>query len=165
MGKDRGRRSRLRFRTLVRWLWYFETCPVTADEVILRRIPNVMNYYNPSLPESPILFESFRPNDQRDTDGISLNRLDFVTRKQLARRSQNKNGTYIASFKVADLNNLGLTVESSPTPNDLPGHVIIPELRFSNYESNKKKYKPLLYELAKLAMKYPIFGPTMPRAN
>lgn len=153
--KNRGRHCRLRLRTLIRWPWYFESCPVTPGEYILRLIPRV--YYDPSLQESPIQDQSFRPN-KRDTDGISFSRLDFVTRRQRGIKARNP-GAYIATLKVADLIKLGLNPIPSPVPDDLPGHVVIPELSYANYAADKTKYKPILLQLAKLAASRPLFGP------
>lgn len=129
---------------------------MTPGELILRLIPRV--YYDPSLPESPIQDQSFRPNERRDTDGISFSRLDFVTRRQCGEKAR-KPGAYIATLKVADLIELGLNPIPSPIPDGLPGHVVIPELSFASYAADKTKYKPILLKLAKLAAARPLSGP------
>ncbi len=122
----------------------------------MRLIPAV--YYDPSLPESPVQDQSFRPHEVHDTDGISFSRLDFVTPRQRGMKAR-KPGAYIAMLRVADLLKLGLNPIPSPLPDDLPGHVVIPELSFASYAADKTKYKPILLKLAKLAAERPIRGP------
>ena len=154
---SRGRRCRIRPSTLIRWpwyWWYFETDPVKPCEFVLRTIPDGINYYSPSLPV-PINRFAFEPM-KRDTDGLSLFRLDFISAKALAQPPRNKkNAYYVARLKVADVLKEGFTIQPKLDP-DVPGHVIIPELiSYADYKESKKAGKTELANgvltLAKLA--------------
>jgi hypothetical protein len=94
----------------------------------------------------------------RDTDGLSLFRLDFISAKALARRSQNKKGVYVARLKVADILKQGFTVEPKINP-AVPGHVIIPELNHADYKKQKAKLQDQVFMLAKLAGQHIVVRP------
>jgi len=156
---NRGRRCRICLRTLTRFWRYSETDPVDKREFVLRTIPNVIGYYNPEAPQLPVLPEAFIPNKKRDPDGLSFCRLDFITAKRFARGNRHAKGVYVAQIGVADLMLLGLSVTPSVVP-EFPGHVIIPEMRFSELKTNKHKIKELALSLARLASQNIVYGPT-----
>src|SRR5262249_11032146 len=61
------------------------------------------------------------------------------------------NDYYVARLLVRDLTTLGLRVIPEPNPQGPPGHSVISELSWQNYNANRQRYKPILAELAKLA--------------
>lgn len=132
MATSRGRRARLRLRTLVRWPCYFETTPVSPDEVLLRRIPNYQNYcfFEKPIGKLVVAFDAFKPNRKRDTDGMSFYREDFTTNEEVASDNPPLVGARVARVTVQELIALGIN-EIIPDPQDGPaGHVYIPALRY-----------------------------------
>jgi hypothetical protein len=115
---------------------------------VLRTIPSRVSYYDCTLPD-PVNRFAFEPA-KRDTDGLSLFRLDFISARNLARRSKNKNGVYVARLRVRDIVTEGFTVEPKIDP-DIPGHVVVPELSYANYKKNKAQLQDRVLALAKLA--------------
>ena len=134
-----------------------ERSPVGIDEIVLRRIPNIKDFIDIELAQ-PIARVAVGPN-RNDIDGLSVFRANFVTPKQLADAGSNRNGYYIASIKVEELNMIGLTVIPDAKDDQLPGHALIPELKYSKRRSDKNNMKPLLLKLACLASQNIVFQP------
>jgi hypothetical protein len=130
---NRGRRARLRCRTLARWLWYFEGSEVSPDETLLRAIPNTPDFYDNKMGEWQVDPYAFKPNKNRDTDGMSFYREDFATPQKVAEDCGHRAGARVARITVKQLADLGLT-EIIPDPHkekDRPaGHVYVPGMRF-----------------------------------
>jgi hypothetical protein len=77
----------------------------------------------------------FRPNDN-DTDGISLYEASQVSAEELKQNARKPPEEYrVARLSESQILALGLTL--SPTPGDLPGHHVIPEINTSDYKSSK----------------------------
>jgi hypothetical protein len=132
-----------------------EEGPVDPGESILRRILRNSDSYDPSLP-LPVSAFAFRPN-QQDTDGISLFRELLSSADRVAASARKPASSYVvARLKAADMFSLGLSLR--PTPGDLPGHVVIPEINSGAYQdkTDKTKRRRIVewnQELAKLASK------------
>jgi hypothetical protein len=126
-----------------------ESEPVDDGEFVFRRIHP--DFYDPSLP-LPVQGRAFRPSHNDDT-GLSVLRARFAQPKDcLANADPAKVAGYaVARLAVQDLRKLGLTVNPEPLPAGPPGHAVIPELSWQNYNANKKRCRPILAELAKLA--------------
>src|SRR5438105_747518 len=102
--RKRPRRCRLSCRTFWRWLCRFdESKPVRLDEVLLRAIPNADNYYNANAPDSPVNSTNFVPHPNRDPDGLSFFRLDFVTAATVGKSTGHPGGVFVAQVLVSDL--------------------------------------------------------------
>ena len=144
----RGRRCRLRLRLITRWFRYRESDPVGSSEWILRVIPATC--YDGTL-ELPIAAQAFQPHKERDKEGLSFFREDFVSPKRLAQSNENPKGCCVARLRVSDLNELGLSVSATPDPDEQPGHVTVAELSYTAYKADKKKAKELHDTLARAA--------------
>jgi hypothetical protein len=121
---------------------------VDQGESLLRRIPRNADYYDPSVSVS-ITPHAFRPN-QQDTDGISLFRKAAISREALSETGR-KPPYIVASVKARDLRDLGLSIISTVDDSGIPGHVVVPELSWDAYQSNKQSLKELTKKLAELA--------------
>ena len=95
---------------------------------------------------------AFRPN-QNDTTGLSVFRASFLRPEDTLANVEpaKRNDYYVVRLAVADLRALGLTVVAEPDPQGPPGHGVIPELSCVAYQADKARWKPVLFELAKLA--------------
>jgi hypothetical protein len=140
---SRGRRARLRLRTLVRWLNYFETTPVSPDEMLLRRVPNFENYFffEESTRTLAVAMDAFKPRANRDPDGMSFYREDFTTSQEVASDTTLEVGARVVRISVQKLTQLGIT-EIIPDPQPGPaGHVYIPALKYVNRNTLTKDEK------------------------
>jgi hypothetical protein len=126
-----------------------EHAAVDDSEFVYRRIHP--QFYNAAL-QVAVLFEAFRPS-RSDTTNLSVLRARFAQPQDtLANRDPAKmRGYYVAQLSVRGLHSLGLTVKPEPVPGGPPGHAVIPELSWQAYEGQKQRWKPILFELAKLA--------------
>jgi hypothetical protein len=136
-----------------------ELQPVGGDEFVLRRIP--ASFFTPGLPV-PVQLLAFRPTE-RDTDGLSVFRERFTQHPAdiLCVVEESKRGLYyVARLAVRDLSLLSLTVVPMPVPG-LPGHAVIPELSWPNYQNkqNKVRLKDVQLQLAILAGRGIVHGP------
>ncbi len=95
---------------------------------------------------------------------MSFFRLDFSTAKDVARECGHPAGAYVVMLRVRDLNSLNLSVIPSPVEK-LPGHVIVPELSYAAYKSNKRSIDEKLQQIALWASQRIVFGPTPPRSS
>ncbi len=157
-----GRRSRLRLCTLVRgWPWYFESKPVFPREVLLRSIPNSQGYFNVSRGGWTVDPYAFEPHRKRDIDGMSFFREDFTTPEELARTNRHPQGARIAQITVQQLRALGLDVVCAPDQNQLPGHVIVPGMRYASNRLKEEKHRiaDLSQRLAQYATSNGVYCP------
>ena len=130
MATSRGRRARLRLRTLVRWLCYFETTPVSHSEILLRRIPNSQNFcFYDSHRKLIVDPYAFTPR-KTDIDGMSFYREDFATNEELVSNTTLKGGARVARITVEQLIGLGIAGIVPDPISSLPGHVYIPALKY-----------------------------------
>jgi hypothetical protein len=160
---SRGRRARFSFRAITRgWPFYYESAAVSDSEILLRTVPNSVGYYTPSLNNRVLNLNAFEPAID-DTDGISLFRQDFVSQQTLVERNNHANGVRVSRLKAKDCISLGLSLRSTPDPNQAPGHVIIPEMPFLKKppatKLQKQKIRDLAQQLAQIASKNEIYTP------
>ncbi len=137
-----------------------EDDPLDDGEAVLRRIPAA--YYKADLPV-PVAPEAFRPSSQ-DEYGLSVFREACLATPadclKVIPDEEKRKSFRIARLRVTDLTRLGLTLKPDPRP-DVPGHMLIPELNLSSYNAKKARWKPIQFELAKLASRdivYPLDG-------
>lgn len=126
-----------------------ESDPILPDEFILRRIPNLPDYINLALP-MPVARGAFGPSSE-DSDGLSIYREKFVSAQEVAEAGNNAAGYYVVRLRAQDILNLGLNLLSDPKAGQLPGHTLIPELSIGAKKADRKKYKELTLNLAKLS--------------
>jgi hypothetical protein len=135
---------------------------ILDDAHVLRRIHK--NDVNIALPY-PILPRAFRPSGS-DTDGLSVY-LDDASGgpapAELAASGRGGRDSYVVvAIRVADLRAIGLTVVAKDIPDGLPGHAIIPELNWNDYQSGKQSrqfQKTLQMKLAELARHGVVYPP------
>jgi len=96
---------------------------------------------------------AFKPHKKRDLDGMSFFREDFVTPEQVVEACTHPDGAYVARIKVSRLRRLGLAVQPDPDPNILPGHTIVPGLRYVEQRPTpeRRRIEDLSRQLAELA--------------
>lgn len=134
-----------------------ESDPVSPDEFILRRIPNLPNYINMELP-MPVVRGAFGPSSS-DIDGLSVYRENFVSAQDVAEDGNNLAGYYVVRLRAQDIFNLGMDLIPNPINGQLPGHTLIPELSLIAKKADRNKYKDLTLELAKLASNDIVYSP------
>lgn len=129
-----------------------EADEIADDEWLYRRVHLTQFPQGNMTTVSDGAFEPRIKGNQPDYDGISLFRASCLDQAadilvKIPPEKVLKNG--IVRVRVSDLKGLGLTVESRP--DEIKGHVIIPQLNKSGYESNKKGCQDLMHALAKMA--------------
>ena len=107
-------------------------------------------YYDSSLP-LPVMPVAFQPDRERDVDGLSFFREDFVSPIRLAAANENARGCCVTRLRVKDLHDLGLSVLPTPHPDEQAGHVIVPEMSYGTYKNSKKQVKDIQDKLARKA--------------
>ena len=60
--------------------------------------------------------------------------------------NKHPDGVFVAKIRVRDIIAMGLTIHPSVIP-DLPGHVVIPELSYANFQKDKTGTKDLALNL------------------
>jgi hypothetical protein len=129
--------------------------PVRPDEFVLRRIHK--NHCSADLPRV-VHLAGFRPS-REDATGLSVFREAYVSAAQVA-ASGRKAGEYtVVRLSVEALARLGLTVVPDEDPDGLPGHAVIPQLSFPEYERDKQRLKDILLELARLGTQAIVLEP------
>ena len=157
-----GRRARLSFPAILRgWPFYYETAPLNSEEILLRAVPNTIGYFKQSMGRWAINPYAFEPHKKRDPDGISLFRADFTTPQELANNSRHPCGVRVARLTVRQFGHLNLTIRPDPISSELPGHVIVPDLRFAQKRTmdDKRRISDLTQKLAQFASESEIFCP------
>jgi hypothetical protein len=122
-----------------------EQLPVDVTENVLRRIHK--DHFDGSL-RIPFRPAAFKPTES-DRDGLSVFRERFVSPSEVASGGRTPGVYYVVRLAVQDLQRLDLSV--LPTPGQLPGHAVIPELNRAFYENEKQRSKNLQLELCRLA--------------
>ena len=79
------------------------------------------------------------------------------TPEELA-KLQNKHGYLVVKLKVSELQDIGLSV----VPTDEPGHVSIPELKYTSYKTDPRTVEVLKNKLAKLASTRIVYRTDLP---
>jgi len=128
---------------------------VDPREYVLRRVSKNAQRYDPSLP-IPITPLEFRPHKERDTDGLSFYREISLSASKLANLATKPADNYVvAKLLVADLQALGLSVQPIEDVDDLPGHVVIPELTADVTKDPSKRVwlAEINHKMAELASK------------
>ncbi len=158
---SRGRRARLRLRTIVRWLRLYETTPVYSDEVLLRSFPNNQRYFVEEMGAWALSPTAFKPQSKRDTDGMSFFREDFTSARVIAKANRHPNGVRVARIAVLLMQRLSLHAQPDPRPEELPGHIVVPELRYVQLQTatDKQNAKRIQLELARHAVSNGLYSP------
>jgi len=158
---NRGRRARLRLRTLGRWLWYFETTPVFPDETLLHSLPNNQRYFVADMGNWALSPTVFKPHPVRDLDGKSFFREDFTTPRKVAKANTHKDGVRVGRVTVRQLRELRMKAEPVPLSDELPGHAIVPDLRYVSPQTKeeKREAKKIQAKLAEIMTKNGIYTP------
>ena len=127
--------------------------PLSLAEYVLRRIHK--SHYKAELPV-PVVRVAFQPN-RKDTQGISVYRERFVTSVVLAKTGRKSGEYYVARLSVEALvKTIGLSIEPDPQENELPGHCLIPEIRF---DTPSRESKDLQRRLAAMASRSIVYMP------
>jgi hypothetical protein len=160
----RGRRSRFSLRTIARgWPWYYESAPIHPAEVLLRAIPNTAGYYKEEMGDWQVNPYTFQPNKKRDIDGMSFFREHFTTPGKVASTNKHPDRARVARVMAWQLQQLGLEAIAQPDEKELPGHVIVPGMRFvdKNLQSQdtRRGITDLSQQLARLATKNGVMNP------
>ena len=123
--------------------------PVQDDEFVYRRIHRI--FFDSGVAPA-VRREAFRPT-HNDTTGLSVFRDGFLRPEDTLANVDpaKRNDYYVARLAVAALRSLGLTVVADPDPNGPAGHALISELSWPAYDADRARWKPILFELAKLA--------------
>lgn len=159
---NRSRRARLRIRTLVRgWPWYYETTALFRHEVIFRAIPNTPDYFQLDMGAWAVTPLAFKPHAKRDIDGMSFFREDFVRCQAVAEANKHAQKARVARIEVAQLKPLELEAKPDPDVAELPGHAIVPEMKYRKNLSDeqRQKTKDRSQKLAQFATRNGVYSP------
>lgn len=111
--------------------------PIADDELLYRRIPASLNWYDPTT--GVVKPEAFGPHKQRDQTGLSVSRAKFGSAEQEAERGRPGKTYYIAILRTGDIRQRGMGVVAKPdTPSGYDAaHAELPDLNASNYKSDE----------------------------
>jgi hypothetical protein len=132
---------------------------IDPSEPILRRTIRAPGYYNPDK-NPPLERGAFTPNE-RDDDGLSF----YLEREQsidnLVRSANRAPGTVLViRFTAGDIYAMGLTLKRVMRDGDLPGHVVVPEMNYADYQDKNRKgrIKEAASSLVTLGLRNIVFG-------
>jgi hypothetical protein len=102
--------------------------PIDDDELLYRRVPVLLNLYDPSA-TVPLLPDAFRPN-ANDRTGLSIHRAKY---KSIQEAGQGRPGKqyYVAVLRAGDLRARGIQLAPRPLVGD-PGHAEIVGLTYQD---------------------------------
>lgn len=138
-----------------------ETDPISPDEMLIRLVHR--DRFRDRVPViSPSAFEPRVKGNKPDTDGISLFRNDCLAEpadalRALAADKQPLHGIVMVPYAV--FTRLGLTVVAAPRA-DIPGHVVVPELKSEVYAADKSLFNRVKLSLAEAASSNIVRRPT-----
>lgn len=122
-----------------------EDAPVHGSEWVLRRIPDVQPPWCNPEQERPVAVGAFTPNSG-DADGISLYREIFVKPEEVAAAARKSRACFVVRLRAKDVRKLGLSL-APRLDEDLPGHVVVPELYYGMPRPRKTELRARLAEL------------------
>jgi len=112
---------------------------IDDDEVLYRRIPASMNWYDPETDD--LSADAFRPHRSLDTTGLSLTRAQSESHPEFlgiedAARGRSPHGYFVAILRAGDLREKGIEIVSCPEPDNL-GHVELPQMNAGARNSDR----------------------------
>ncbi len=109
------------------------TEPIADDELLYRRVPATLPWYDPHSRE--LKAHAFGPHKERDRTGLSVFRAKHKPIEAAARGQQGKS-YYVAVLCAGDVRQAGMDVKPSPsTPAGYdPAHAELPDLNSTNYK-------------------------------
>lgn len=107
--------------------------PIEDSEVLYRRIPATVGYYQQGQNPSPL---SFRPGPA-DLAGLSLYRRKYASAEHVAAMGLGKS-YYVAVLEAGSLREQGLHLVPKPDPVSL-GHAEIADLTFANRRDDRSE--------------------------
>lgn len=121
------------------------------NETVLRRIPVVPGQFNPEK-KPPVGKGAFIPN-ANDTDGLSFFLECETSAYKLIAAAKPGRDYQVARFKISEILGMGLTINLSQGPDDMPGHMIVPEINAIDYQQKATKSALTVHclELARMA--------------
>ncbi len=119
------------------------TEPIEDEELLYRRIPTQVSYFDPKRDSRPSP-HAFTPH-RNDASGISFSRAKYASPEEVAMRGFSSR-YWIAVLKAGDLRKHGLEVIARPVGGD-PGHAELPALSYKNHKTDvAEETKVLLAE-------------------
>jgi hypothetical protein len=125
-----------------------ETEPITPEEWLIRLV-----WHERFSGKVPIISKSAFEPRKPETEGISFFREDCLSNPEEALLviAEEKRPRYgMVRVSVSQLRELNYTVQSKPIQT-IPGHVVIPELNYTEYSRNRSLFVLPLLTLAKTA--------------
>lgn len=107
------------------------TEPIADEELLYRRVPASMGWYNPVTGLNP---QAFAPRKD-DSAGISVSREKYKSIEDAAKGQAGKM-YYISVLRAGDLRRNGIEVVPEPHPGDC-GHAELPDLNAANRKADK----------------------------
>jgi hypothetical protein len=107
------------------------TEPIADDELLYRRVPASLPWYDPTSNE--LRPQAFGPNKKRDLTGISVFRAKYKPIEEVA-HGQPGRSYFVAILSAGDVRRAGIRVEPSPnTPTGYDAaHAELPDLNAAN---------------------------------
>lgn len=107
------------------------TEPIADDELLYRRIPASMGWFDPAT--GMVKPEAFAPHKTQDVTGLSVSRAKYKTIEEAARGRPGKS-YFVAVLNAGDLYCKGISIAPRPeTPDGYdPAHAELPDLKSSN---------------------------------
>jgi hypothetical protein len=133
--------------------------PIDPSEPILRRIVKGPGYYD-LLKAPPLERGAFTPN-RRDDDGLSFYLERELSIAQLiSAATRPPEDLVVVRLTARDIYDLELTLIRVMREGDLPGHVVIPELNYYNYNDQRfrQRIKDAGESLVRLGLTRIVFG-------
>jgi hypothetical protein len=157
------RRSRLICRTIIRG-WPREDSAIHPSETLLRAIPNTSDYFRADMGSWAVAPYAFTPNKKRDVDGMSFFREDFTTCRGVAEANRHPAKARTARITMPQLDELELEARPEPDTTELPGHSLVPDMRFvekkTQSDQQRQRTKDRSQKLAQFATRNGVYTPT-----
>lgn len=110
------------------------TEPILDDEILYRRVPLSMGWYDPEG-KPPLSYFAFRPRKD-ETTPVSVYRGKYKRPEQVAVSPRPTARYYVVKLRAGDLRARGIQVLPDPQPED-PGHSVIAELVYATRDTTR----------------------------